>query len=34
MMDVDEVSKEVCELMKEWNGIGYVLFKEKDRFYK
>ena len=32
--DADEVSKEVRELMKEWNGIGHVPFKEKDRLYK
>ena len=30
----DEASKEVRELMKEWNGIGHVPFKEKDRLYK
>ena len=29
--DADEASKEVRELMKEWNGIGHVPFKEKDR---
>lgn len=33
-MDADEASKEVRELMKEWNGIGHVPFKEKDRLYK
>lgn len=32
--DADETSKEVRELMKEWNGIGHVPFKEKDRLYK
>lgn len=32
--DADEASKEVRELMKEWNGIGHVSFKEKDRLYK
>ena len=32
--DADEASKEVRELMKEWNGIGHVPFKEKDRPYK
>ncbi|WP_349832698.1 DUF349 domain-containing protein, partial [Bacteroides fragilis] len=32
--DADEASKEVRELMKEWNGIGHVPFKEKDRLYK
>ena len=32
--DADKASKEVRELMKEWNGIGHVPFKEKDRLYK
>ena len=32
--DADEASKEVRELMKEWNGIGHVPVKEKDRLYK
>ena len=32
--DADEASKEVRDLMKEWNGIGHVPFKEKDRLYK
>ena len=32
--DADEASKEGRELMKEWNGIGHVPFKEKDRLYK
>ena len=32
--DANEASKEVRELMKEWNGIGHVPFKEKDRLYK
>ena len=32
--DADEASKEVRELMKEWNVIGHVPFKEKDRLYK
>ena len=32
--DADEASKEVRELMQEWNGIGHVPFKEKDRLYK
>ncbi len=32
--DADEASKEVRELMKEWNSIGHVPFKEKDRLYK
>lgn len=30
----EEASKEVRELMKEWNAIGHVPFKEKDRIYK
>ena len=32
--DADEASKEVRELMKEWNGIGHVPFKEKYTLYK
>lgn len=32
--DADEASKEVRELMKEWNNIGHVPFKEKDKLYK
>lgn len=33
-MDTDEAGKLVRELMKEWNVIGHVPFKEKDRLYK
>lgn len=32
--DTEEASKEVRELMKEWNTIGHVPFKEKDKIYK
>lgn len=33
-METEAASQLVRELMKEWNGIGYVPFKEKDRIYK
>lgn len=33
-MDTDEANSLVRELMKEWNSIGHVPFKEKDRLYK
>lgn len=33
-MDTDEATQLVRELMKEWNGIGHVPFKEKDKIYK
>lgn len=33
-MDTDEAGKLVRELMKEWNAIGHVPFKEKDRLHK
>lgn len=33
-MDSDEAGTLVRELMKEWNNIGHVPFKEKDRLYK
>ena len=33
-MDTEEATKLVRELMKEWNGVGHVPFKEKDRIYK
>ena len=33
-MDVEEATQLVRELMKEWNGIGHVPFKEKDKLYK
>lgn len=32
--ETEEASKEVRELMKEWNAIGHVPFKEKDKIYK
>ncbi len=33
-MDTDEAGTLVRELMKEWNSIGHVPFKEKDKLYK
>ena len=33
-MDTEEATQVVRDLMKEWNGIGHVPFKEKDRIYK
>ncbi|NDV58347.1 DUF349 domain-containing protein [Bacteroides sp. 519] len=33
-MAADEAEELVRELMKEWNTIGHVPFKEKDRIYK
>src|SRR3712207_7897143 len=30
-MDTDEATTLVRELMKEWNSIGHVPFKEKDK---
>lgn len=33
-MDTDEATQLVRNLMKEWNNIGHVPFKEKDRIYK
>lgn len=33
-MDTEEASTLVRDLMKEWNAIGHVPFKEKDRLYK
>ena len=30
----DNKQETVRELMKEWNGIGFVPFKEKDKIYK
>lgn len=33
-MDTDEASTLVRDLMKQWNSIGHVPFKEKDRVYK
>lgn len=33
-IDTEEASTQVRDLMKEWNAIGHVPFKEKDRLYK
>ena len=33
-MDTEEATQLVRDLMKEWNGIGHVPYKEKDRIYK
>lgn len=33
-MDTEEATRLVRDLMKEWNGVGHVPFKEKDRIYK
>ena len=33
-MDTEEATQLVRDLMTEWNGIGHVPFKEKDRIYK
>ena len=33
-MDTDEATTLVRELMKEWNSVGHVPFKEKDKLYK
>ena len=33
-MDADEAEELVRELMKEWNTIGYVPFRDKDKIYK
>lgn len=33
-LEVEEANKEIRELINEWNGIGHVPFKEKDRIYK
>ena len=33
-MDTDEANTLVRDLMKEWNSIGHVPFKEKDKLYK
>lgn len=32
--DTDEANSIVRDLMKEWNSIGHVPFKDKDRLYK
>ena len=33
-LPADEQTKQVSALVKEWNSIGHVPFKEKDRIYK
>ncbi len=33
-MDTEEATQLVRDLIKEWNGVGHVPFKEKDRIYK
>lgn len=33
-MDTEEATKLVRDLMKEWNGVGHVPFKDKDKIYK
>ena len=33
-MDTEEASKLVKSLIKEWNSIGFVPYKEKDRIFK
>lgn len=33
-MDAEEALTQLREYMSEWNGIGFVPFKEKDRIYK
>ncbi|MDR0987874.1 MAG: DUF349 domain-containing protein [Prevotellaceae bacterium] len=33
-MDADEATQQVRQLMKEWNNIGHVPFKEKDKLFK
>ena len=33
-MDTEEATQLVRDLMKEWNSIGHVPFKEKDKIYK
>ena len=33
-MDTEGATQLVHDLMKEWNGVGHVPFKEKDRIYK
>lgn len=33
-METEEATQLVRELMKEWNSIGHVPFKEKDKVYK
>ena len=33
-MNTEEATQLVRDLMKEWNGVGHVPFKEKDKIYK
>lgn len=33
-LEAEEANKEIRELMNEWNSIGHVPFKEKDKIYK
>lgn len=33
-MDTDEANTLVRDLMKEWNSVGHVPFKDKDKLYK
>ena len=33
-MNTEEATQLVRDLMKEWNGVGHVPYKEKDRIYK
>ncbi len=33
-MDAEEAAGTLRELMKEWNAVGHVPFKEKDKLYK
>ena len=33
-VDVEEASRQVKELMKEWNNTGHVPFRDKDKIYK
>ena len=33
-VDVEEATQKVHELMEQWNAIGHVPFKEKDKIYK
>lgn len=33
-MNTEDATQSVRDLMKEWNGIGHVPFREKDKIYK
>ena len=33
-VEVEEAEKQMRELMKEWNTVGHVPFREKDKIYK